>query len=327
MGVITVSRQFGSGGEIIARMVADRLGYLLVNREMIEKKLQQYGIPEPDLALFDERNLAAAEQEGEVEGVNEKRRRYLEALHDLFYSMAISKNLVILGRGGQVLFKDFPPALHVKVIAPYESRVERVCKTYNLDEAAAAFLIAEQDRDRQEYLRHVFGADWFDLSFYDLVVNTGLLGMEEAACLIGKATRLKESMDGVTVRELDEWLLDSAEQPPAAHEKDAAPSPFAHSSEEDFARVLDFYRIKWLYEPRTFPLQWDSEGNVTEAFSPDFYLPEQDLYVELTTQRQKLVWKKNKKVRRLKELYPDVNIKVIYERDYRGLLQKYGIEK
>ena len=83
---------------------------------------------------------------------------------------------------------------------------------------------------------------------------------------------------------------------------------FAHPSEEQFARILDFYQVLWEYEPRTFELRWDDEGNVLEAFSPDFYLPEQDLYIELTTMAQKLITKKHRKLRRLQELYPDINI-------------------
>jgi hypothetical protein len=100
---------------------------------------------------------------------------------------------------------------------------------------------------------------------------------------------------------------------------------FAHPSERVAAQILDFYRIRWEYEPTTFPIEWDAHGNVIASFSPDFYLPDFDLYIELTTMSQKLVTKKNRKVRRLKELYPDVNIKVFYQRDFRNLLLKYGI--
>jgi hypothetical protein len=84
--------------------------------------------------------------------------------------------------------------------------------------------------------------------------------------------------------------------------------------------MLDFYGVRWLYEPRTFPLEWDEEGNLTEAFAPDFYLPDFDLFIELTTQKQKLTRKKNKKVRRLKELYPQIKIRVVYARDYEYIL-------
>lgn len=99
---------------------------------------------------------------------------------------------------------------------------------------------------------------------------------------------------------------------------------FAHPSEAEFARILDFYAIRWQYEPKTFPIQWDAEGRVLESFTPDFYLPDQDLYIELTTRKQTLVTKKNRKVRLLKQLYPEVNIKIFYGRDFQRLLQKYG---
>jgi hypothetical protein len=90
------------------------------------------------------------------------------------------------------------------------------------------------------------------------------------------------------------------------------------------ARILDFYGIAWEYEPHTFPILWNLDGAVVESFSPDFYLAELDLYLEMTTLRQKLVRKKNRKLRRLRELYPDVNIKLFYARDFRALMLKYG---
>jgi hypothetical protein len=73
-------------------------------------------------------------------------------------------------------------------------------------------------------------------------------------------------------------------------------------------------------------LEWDGEGRSAQAFTPDFYLPAYDLYIEITTMNQKLVTKKNRKARRLKELYPEVRIKVLYQRDYLNLLVKYGLE-
>jgi hypothetical protein len=102
------------------------------------------------------------------------------------------------------------------------------------------------------------------------------------------------------------------------------PVTFAHSSEEEFARILDFYHIAWQYEPRTFAIEWDSEGSVVGSFTPDFYLPEHDLYIELTTLKQSLVTKKNRKVRLLKELHPGVNIKILYASDYRKLVEKFA---
>lgn len=102
---------------------------------------------------------------------------------------------------------------------------------------------------------------------------------------------------------------------------------FAHPAEEIFARILDYYGIQWHYEPRTFPLEWDKDGNVMEAFTPDFYLPDQDLYIELTTLRPKLSTHKNKKLRRIKELYPDIHIKLYKRKEMRELMVKYGLLK
>ena len=99
---------------------------------------------------------------------------------------------------------------------------------------------------------------------------------------------------------------------------------FAHSSEEELARILDFYHIAWQYEPRSFAIEWDAEGNVVRSFTPDFYLPEHDLYIELTTLKQSLVTKKNRKVRLLRELYPEVNVKILYASDYRKLIEKFS---
>ncbi len=110
----------------------------------------------------------------------------------------------------------------------------------------------------------------------------------------------------------------------------AAPPPdrprpaFAHASEEEMARILDFYRIRWEYEPHTFPILWNLDGLVVESFSPDFWLPDLDLYLEMTTLRQRLVRKKNRKLRRIHELYPDIRVKLFYARDFRALMLKFG---
>ena len=100
---------------------------------------------------------------------------------------------------------------------------------------------------------------------------------------------------------------------------------FAHESEQELARFFDFYTVEWRYEPVCFPLNWDEQGRVVQSITPDFYLPQFELFVELTTMKQRLVTKKNQKIRRLRELYPDISIKILYGRDYRKLLFKFGI--
>ena len=102
------------------------------------------------------------------------------------------------------------------------------------------------------------------------------------------------------------------------------PHVFAHPSEEAFARFLDFYRIRWEYEPRTFPLEVDEDGTVREAFTPDFYLQDLDLYVELTTMKQSLANRKNQKIRKMRERYPGIQVKLLYARDFSYLQRKYA---
>ena len=133
---------------------------------------------------------------------------------------------------------------------------------------------------------------------------------------------LSEAPDGSPVEEVSETPDREAEPASSVHDGYVGVK-FAHPSEIEFAHILDFYGVKWSYEPRSFPLRWDGD-RIVEMFTPDFYLPDLDLYVELTTLRQKLVTEKNRKLRELRELYPDVNVKLLYKRDYHRLLAKYG---
>ncbi len=98
---------------------------------------------------------------------------------------------------------------------------------------------------------------------------------------------------------------------------------FAHDSERHFAELLDFYGVRWEYEPVEFVLEWHGDGSSRVAFRPDFYLPDHACFIELTTLSQKLVTRKNAKVRRLRELHPEVEVKLLYQRDYQALLAKY----
>jgi hypoxanthine phosphoribosyltransferase len=103
------------------------------------------------------------------------------------------------------------------------------------------------------------------------------------------------------------------------------PPRFVNQAELEVAKLLDFYDIRWEYEPRSFVLETDDEGRVIEAARPDFYLPDQDLYVEITTMKQSLVTRKNRKIRKLRERYPDVKVKLFYRRDIERLVEKYGL--
>ena len=101
---------------------------------------------------------------------------------------------------------------------------------------------------------------------------------------------------------------------------------FANQAELECAKILDYYGVPWEYEPRTFVLEEGPDGRCVEGFTPDFYLPEQDLYVEITVMKQTLVTKKNRKLRKLRERYPDVKVKLFYRRDIERLVQRYHLD-
>jgi cytidylate kinase len=306
--VITVSRQFGAGGEVLAGILARELDFLLVNREIITEGLAGLGLP-AQLTRFDSKSATPDEQE-------KKRRFYLTALHDYIMELAKGQSIVLLGRGGQFLFRDHPGAFHIRVQAPLEQRIQWVQEIFHLDAKSASRMVQERDRSKKRYTRQVFNHSWTDIDLFDLVINTGKVTVQGAA---------RVALQAISLNNEDSVVRPKADVPASGGEESMIPR-FMHPSEAEFAHVLDFYNIPWEYEPHTFSLQWDDEGKVTEAFTPDFYLPDFNLYVELTTQRQKLVWKKNKKIRLLKELYPEVNVKIIYGRDYRSLLKKFGID-
>jgi hypoxanthine phosphoribosyltransferase len=106
----------------------------------------------------------------------------------------------------------------------------------------------------------------------------------------------------------------------------AEPPRFANDAEFECAKILDYYGVPWEYEPRTFVLEEDADGRVLEAFTPDFYLPEQDQYIEMTVMKQSLVTRKNRKLRKLRERYPDIRIKLFYRRDIERLAERYKID-
>ena len=122
------------------------------------------------------------------------------------------------------------------------------------------------------------------------------------------------------------WRKVELETPDFQAYRGHEPPRFANRAELECAKVLDYYGVPWEYEPTTFVLEADEEGRVVEAFKPDFYLPEQDLYVEVTVMKQSLVTRKNRKLRKLRERYPDVRVKLFYKRDIERLAERYRLE-
>jgi hypothetical protein len=237
---------------------------------------------------------------------------------------------VILGGGGQFLFAHVAASLHVQIVAPLPYRIARIMRTAQVGRVQAERIIEDRDREKETFLGTLYGKDWRDPAYYDLVLNIDHFSNDVAVEIIVKAAQAK-GIEATAVQlpaklreEILTTKLDVAQLTHLEPVEGKLPE-FAHPSEREFARVMDFYRIRWQYEPRTFPIEWDENRNVVKAFTPDFYLPDLDLFIELTTMKQSLVTKKNRKVRLLRELYPDVNIKILYERDYKNLIWKYGL--
>lgn len=305
MAIVTISRQMGSGGDEIAAQLAKDLNFTLVDRELLARLVEEQGLSGAEFEELDEEPRRPVGVEQEEAGV------HVDLLQTLIENLAAEKDLIVLGRGAQVIFRGFPGALHVRVVAGAKERVKRLMEERGMDEESATRLAQESDEARRKFIEFHYGEDWDFPVNYDLVLNTDRLGLDAA----GKVIRLAAEATELTGKggEITSWL------------EAAKPVSFAHPSEEEFAKVLDFYRIRWEYEPKTFPIAWDDTGNATEAFAPDFYLVDFDLYIELTTLKQSLVTEKNRKIRRFKELYPELRLKVFYGRDYRSLLGKYGV--
>src|SRR5437867_4323769 len=314
MAIITISRLTGSGGREIATATAEALNFQLIDRSAMD-------------VVIDQQFPVRTEQ---LSRIKKDRRVYDEMVRSATAEIAASHNVVILGSGAQFLFARVAASLHVQIVAPLTYRIARVMRLANVDREAAEKLIEERDREKETFIRTLYAKEWRDPAHYDLVLNINHFSNDIAVEIIVKAAQAK-GIEATAVElpaqlreEILTTKLDVAQMADLEPSEDKLPE-FAHPSEREFARVMDFYRIRWQYEPKTFPIEWDENHNVVKAFTPDFYLPDLDLFIELTTMKQSLVTKKNRKVRLLRELYPEVNIKILYERDYKNLIWKYGL--
>jgi cytidylate kinase len=311
MAVITISREPGALGEEIAARVAGQLGFLLVDKAHLIQLWHEIDLDEAKLARVDER-IPSEEQV-----IDPETEAWVKMLPDLVAQLAEDHDLVVIGRGAQGLFRDRPGTLHVRIMASLPFRIQQLRTLEGLSALEARRLIRDLERERARYLRFLYRLNWADPGLYDLTLRMDRLSIEQALNLIVAAVH-EMKLPQVPRRQVVEDLLSEAPERRSRGQ-------FANAAEREFSRFLEFYRIPYAYEPRTFPLETNAEGKIVEAFTPDFYLPEQDLYIELTTMKQSLVTRKNRKVRKLRRLYPEVNIRIFYQRDFYTLLAKYGL--
>ncbi|HSB17947.1 MAG TPA: cytidylate kinase family protein [Bryobacteraceae bacterium] len=310
MGLITISGQPGCRHDEVARLTAQRLGFELVTETRLHSLIER--------------------EFGPATPISDKAYRHV--LLSILARLATEHHLVVSAFGVEHVFQNFLGVLRVYVVAPEFRRIGTLMLDRRLDRPSAKRSLRQMEREESEERRRKFGRATVPSHAFDVVLNSEFLESDQLTDLIEAAARARSLVEqGLLSSAADAQLQFQARLQLSRYgimPADAVSlkrSNFSHPSEEIFANLLDFYRVAWEYEPRSFPVKWDKDGRVLEAFTPDFYLPEFDLYVELTTMKQPLVTKKNRKVKLLREIYPEINIQVFYQKDFQNLIFKYGL--
>lgn len=312
MGLITVSGAPGSRHEEAARLIAQRLDFELVSETRLASLIEEEFGPAASLP----------------------ERAVPEAMTSITARLAAQHHLVVSAEGAELLFREFPGLLRVHVVAPESCRLGVLMLERRLERPAARQLLGRLESEQKLRRRRRFGRTALRPEFFDLVCNTERLEPEQVAEVVAAAARARGLSEQGLLSPAAEAHLQFQVRLKLSRYGIAPAGPltlkrrvFSHPSEEIFANLLDFYRVAWEYEPRSFPIRWDKDGRVLESFTPDFYLPQFDLYVELTTMKQSLVTKKNRKIKLLRSIYPQVNIQVFYQKDFENLIFKYGLSR
>jgi len=307
LSIITVSRQLAGFGNEIAAALSQRLGFSLISRkELLSMFLP--GLTENELNMLGESAKHFLSECGEG-------GTYISRLDSALHGYAKYNSAVLVGFGSQMIFAGDPAALHVRITAPLSVRASRLKKRYRISAEEAQTILRKSDRKQARFVRALFGVDIADPQFYDLVLNTASLSVDECVACITSLLREKELT--LQMRESDGAVISNISEIPA----------FKNQTESEFAKLLDMYNIEWKYEPKTFPIEWDADGNVTKAFSPDFYLTKFDTYIEVTAMNQKYVTEKKWKVKRMRELYPNTNVRIVYKKDFNTLAERFNLGK
>lgn len=303
MALITVSGDLGSRHEETARLIAHRLRFEHFSTSRLLAAVErEFAAPAGLFAAGDE--------------------IWANAATTFLARLAVEQHMVISAGAAEQLMPDLAGVVRIRVHASESARTGAVMLDEGCDRAEAQRRVAESDSRPRARSNKAF----------DLVLNAERLTTEQMAEVAEAAARAMglPQLGYLPLAEANRLQL-HARLNLAGH--GIAPLDairlerrnFSHPSEEVFANLLDFYRIAWEYEPRSFPIEWDEAGQVVEAFTPDFYLPEFGTFVELTTMKQHLVTRKNRKIRRLRELHPGVRILVFYQRDFDNLVFKLGL--
>lgn len=306
MPIITISRQMYSLGDEIAEALSRKLGWELLTRKDLLSRFLGTAATEYDIRMLTE--SAKYYLKPSRENVS-----FLEVIERNLKAYLAENSAILVGFGSQMLFAQSKDAIHLRIFAPKEVRINRVKKHYHVSVEEAGNIVEVADRRHKKFVSTVFEADLTAPEHYHLCLNTENLSVDECVASVLALQREHESR-----KQIDSQAV----QQPVANNLSNY-SAFKTEAEAEFAKILDMYQMDWKYEPKTFPIEWDAEGNVTMAFSPDFYLSQFDMYIELTTMNQKYVTQKNKKAKKLRELYPGINVKVMYKKDFNTLIERF----
>ncbi len=299
-----------SYGDDIAAALSRRLSWELISRKDLFTRFPKIAADPHDLSMLAESAKYYLKPSG-GDGT------FLDNLKRELWSYLQENPAILTGFGSQVLFSDWEDALHVRIIASKKVRVARAKKQYHVSDEEALKILEQADKKHRKIVMTVFGADIADPSLYHLMLNTDALSVDE--CVSAVLALFQERQ---LLRQMD-----MAAKQAETHSNLSERPELKNQSEEEFARLLDMYQLEWKYEPKTFPIEYDAEGNITMAFTPDFYLTKFDTYIELTTMDQKYVTAKNKKVKKVRELYPGTNIKVVYKKEFYSLIERFNLNK
>ena len=260
-------------------------------------------------------------------------RAWRPAAVSILARLAREHHLVICLWGAESLFPPSLFTLRAGIVASDARRIGNVMLDQKLDRPAAKIALARMDRDAKHIHKLRLGRTRPQPDSFDVMLNSEHMDATQMTEVLRAAAAARCLLEqGLLPADAEARIqFDSRMKlarygiAPAGHAS-LKRAVFNHPSEQVFANLLDFYRIPWDYEPRSFPLQWDKDGRVTEAFTPDFYLHEFDLYVELTTMKQTLVTRKNRKIKMLRAVYPHINIQVFYQKDFQDLVFKHGLK-
>lgn len=308
MSIITISRQSGSLGREIAEQLAEKINTPLITRKkFITNNFRDIATPyEINMLEKSPKFYLRTAKDGLT---------FKEHMQNKLSGEASKNPCIILGMGGQIIFANHPDAINIRIMASEATRFDVFSKKYGLQKTEAERLLKQSDRRHKRFIFTLYEVNWEDSHLYDIVLNTDKMSIEHCVELIAFNISLKESYKfNKDLKSLNGSVEGTTERDPL----------FKHPAEEEFANILDMYGIAWQYEPNTFPVKWDAEGNVTMAISPDFYLPNFDTYIEITTMDQKYVTTKNKKVKLVRALYPNININIVYKKDFYSLLERFN---